>query len=376
MKSHKKIILLTGGGTGGHIYPLLAIAERIQEINEDDVSLVYVSPKNELSSEFSERGIKTYNITGSKIRRYLTFANFIDIPKFIFSIFEALAKLYIIMPDIVFSKGGPGSFAVVLAARFYRIPVIIHESDSIPSLTTKLSSKFAKRIGVSFKTAFDYFPKSKTFMSGNPIRTCLLKQWLAKDKAKEYLKFNPQEPLVLVLGGSQGSVRINTFVLNNLLAILSRFQVYHLVGTTNIENTERETNLVLRKASETTRARYRFVGSFLDPKELKYAFNAADVVISRAGAGAIFEIAAFGKPSILIPLEESANNHQKMNAYEYAKNNAAIVVEEANFTINIILDQITRLLKDPEKIALIEQSAQQFAKPEATDIVVKEILAF
>ncbi len=368
-----KNILLTGGGTGGHIHPLLAITERLKEIADVDVVLAYIGPKSPYTAAFTKQGIKTYRITGAKLRRYFALQNFIDVPKFIFSLPEALIKLFFIMPDVVFSKGGPGSFAVVLAARFYRIPVIIHESDSIPSITTKLSARFAKRIGISFETTKSYFPSKKVFLAGNPIRPRLLKGVLEQPLAKRALGFSPNEPVMLVLGGSQGSERINNFVIQNLSVFLKEFQIYHTTGAIHAETVASDAQLALADVSENLRERYKSIGN-LNTDEMKHAFSAADIVLSRAGAGAIFEIAAFGKPSILVPLEGSANNHQNMNAYEYAKTGATVVIEENNFTINLVHGLITRLLGNQDEQEKMKQAARGFAKPEATDMIIREIL--
>src|SRR6056297_3973771 len=144
MEKEKKI-LLTAGGTGGHIVPLLAVADQLLKVGQGDLSLEFIGPDNNFVSEFKKRGIRVNKIASVKIRRYFSVKNLIDIPKFIWSIFQALVKMYFIMPDVVFSKGGPGSFPVVLAAKFYFIPVVIHESDAVPSLNSRLSSKFADR---------------------------------------------------------------------------------------------------------------------------------------------------------------------------------------------------------------------------------------
>jgi len=369
-----KKILLTGGGTGGHIYPIIAVAEKLQQVGGDDIKLIYIGPKNNLTHEFSEREITIYKITSSKLRRYFAFANFFDIPKFIFSVFEAIVKLFFIMPDVVFSKGGPGTFAVVLAARFYFIPVLLHESDSVPSLTSKLSSKFTKRIGVSFKSTLKYFPSSKTFFAGNPIRGGLLENWLDKERAKNYIGFKENEPLILVLGGSQGAAKINEFITEYLGILLAKYQLLHQVGEKNLTFVSEESKYILSKLNREEQRRYRLVSS-MKLQELKFAINAADLVIARAGAGAIFEIAAFGKPSILIPLEGSAGDHQKKNAYEYADTGAALVIEESNLTKNIFFDQFKKLIEDNGRLERMSQAALRFAKPESTDIIVKEILS-
>lgn len=375
MAKSQKRILLTGGGTGGHVCPLLAVADSIIKLTKlGDVEMFYAGPKNPLNAEFSDKGIKVYNIASSKLRRYFDLKNFLDVPKFFFSLFQAFFILYRLMPDVVFSKGGPGAFPVTLAARFYFIPVIIHESDAIPGLTTRLSAVFAKRIGISFKKASEFFPPKKTALVGNPVRSEILNGvGIDSRQAKTYLGFNPDEPLVLVLGGSQGAAQLNTFILNNLEELLGEVQIYHQTGPNNEKEVEAVAKNILNALSETKRSRYKLIG-FLGLSDLKQALSAADVVFSRAGAGGIFEIAAFGKPSILVPLGGSANDHQLYNAYDYAENGAAIVVEEGNFKINIILTQIREILRDARKRQEMSSAAKSFSKPNAAEVIAQEIL--
>lgn len=368
-----KRILLTGGGTGGHIYPLLSVGENIKKIGKGDIKIEYIGPKSNYVSEIRDRNIKTYSITSAKVRRYFSLKNFIDIPKFIYSIFEALLKLYFIMPDVVFSKGGPGSIPVVIAAKFYMIPVVVHESDSVPSLTTKVTSKLAKKIGVSFEITKRYLPGKKTFVSGNPVRKEFLEQnSMNHNQAKQYLGFNKNEPLVLVMGGSQGSQRINEGIMNNLDALVSKLQIYHIVGQGNVQNVKNTTSIIFKRWSQEKRNKYKYTG-FLSAKEMAIAMIAADLIIGRSGSGTIFESAVKGVPGIFIPLEESANNHQKINAYEYAKKGGGIVIEEANFSANIIATRAKNILENPRKLKQMQESAKKFAKPDAANTIAKEV---
>lgn len=367
MKNKKIRVLFAGGGTGGHIFPLAAIAQAVRKISPSETELFYLGPEHELNNEFEKLDVKIYKLTSSKIRRYFDLRNFLDIPKFFWSLVQALAKVYAIMPDVVLSKGGPGALPVVLAAAFYFVPVIIHDSDSVPGLANRVSGRFAKRILISFKKAARFFPTSKIIFSGNPIRFELLEGWVEREKAKEVLGFNPKEPVVLVLGGSQGAQRINNVIFENLEAFCGVAQIYHQVGIGNF--VEAQKNLPV------SQPRYRNTANF-DAQGMKYALNAADAVISRAGAGAIFEIAAFGKPSILIPLDGAANDHQKSNAYEYAENGSAIVIEEANFKINIVLVQIKKILENQALAQKMSEAAKNFAQVNAAEIIAKEIFLF
>lgn len=368
-----KKILLAGGGSGGHIYPLVAIMEKIREIAEEsDIEISYIGPKSSFDNLFLDRGVTIHRITSSKLRRYFDLRNFLDIPKFIYSIFEAWVKLFFIMPDIIFSKGGPGSLAVVIAAKFYFIPVVIHESDAVPSLTSRITGKLARKIGVAFKKTAEHFPESKVFISGNPIRKELTQNWIRQDSGKNYIGFNHKEPMVFILGGSQGSESINSFVLENIDDLLNEFQIYHQVGPSNINDVKNYTNFHFSKNPK-NESRYKVVGN-LNAKDIKIALNAADLIISRAGAGAVFEIAFFQKPSILIPLPKSANDHQKVNAYTYSKKGAAIVIEEQNLKGNILLNQIKNILNNQENIKKMTEAAKKFSTPDSLNIILREIL--
>ncbi len=370
-----KRILLTGGGSGGHIVPLLAVADEFRKMSFMDLAIFYVGPKNRFGQEFSDRNITVYRIASSKLRRYFSFMNFIDVPKFVFSVFQALLRLYFLMPDAVFSKGGPGALAVVLAARFYMIPIVIHESDSAPGLTNRFSAKFAKRIGIAFEGAAKYFNGNKVFVCGNPIRESLLEEEASGEGAKAALGFKKDLPLVFIYGGSQGAARINRFIFDNLEFLLKRYQIYHQVGEANLGESQSLTKTFLGGFPPEMRERYKFAG-FLGANDLRLALSAADVVIARAGSGSIFEIAAFGKPSVIVPIPiEVVGDHQLLNAYEYAKSGAAIVIEEANLKPNVVSTQIDDILEDKNRAAKMIEAAKNFAKPEAAKIIAGEIFS-
>ena len=372
-----KRILLTGGGTGGHIYPLIAVAEELYYLanQKQEIEIRYFGPTSNLEKEFAVIGIKTERIASSKWRRYSSLKNFIDIPKFILSFFQALWKVFWFMPDITFSKGGTGSLAVVLASRFYLIPVIIHESDSVPGLTNLLAARFAQKIFISFKKAAQYFPAEKTILVGNPIRRHILENIPDSETAKKGFGFNPAEPVILVLGGSQGAVRINNFILDNLEEILKNFQIIHQTGPANFEEIKKESDFLLKTLGESYKGRYYLTGYLENVKEIKNAFAATDLVLSRAGAGAIFEIAAFNKPAILIPLEEAANNHQRINAYEYTETGAAIVLEESNFKPSIFITQVQKILGDGGLKEKMSEVAKKFSQPEASQKIAISLLS-
>lgn len=366
-------IVFTGGGSGGHIYPLFAVADSIKKWAVDskqNYELTYFGPADSYTNLFKERGIAVQNIISGKLRRYFSFQNFLDGPKFLLGFFEAIFKLYFLMPDVVFSKGGTGALPVILAARFYRIPVVIHESDAKPGLTNLVSSRFAQKIFVSFPSAMEYFDLRKTEITGTPVRRELLENRTTKDAAREALGFVPETPLVFVYGGSQGSTRINNNILENLSQIILETQVLHQTGVANISEVEKLSQAALIGASFENR--YKAVPYLADT--LRTAFNAADLVVARAGSATLFEIAAFGIPAIVIPLSGSANDHQRANAYAFAESGAAVVIEESNLLPGILPSEIKKILADDALQEKMSIAVKQFFVPNAAERIREGIL--
>ncbi len=246
---------MTGGGTGGHIYPLIAVAAELQSLcGERDIllDLRYLGAHGPYKELLEVNNILVRRVAQSKLRRYFSFRNFIDGPKFVYSLFQALFKTFWFMPDILFSKGGPGALAVVLAARFYRIPVVVHESDTIPGLSNLLSGRYAKLVLTSFSSTVQYFSNKEIMMVGNPIRRYLLKdiENESREKYKRVLGFSSELPLILITGGSQGAQRINEFILDNLPALLEVTQILHQTGANNYDQIIKEFAFIAEKLPE------------------------------------------------------------------------------------------------------------------------------
>ncbi|MDP1706576.1 MAG: undecaprenyldiphospho-muramoylpentapeptide beta-N-acetylglucosaminyltransferase [bacterium] len=360
---NNKKIILTGGGSGGHIFPLIAVAESLKK-SEPLLDIFYIGPKHSLNEEFLIRDIRVKNILNAKWRRYLSLANIFAPLKLLISFWQAFFLVLFFWPAAVFSKGGPGALPVVLAAKIFGRKIIIHESDAIPGLTNKFCGPLANRIAISFRKAAESFPVERMALTGNPIRIDFFQNIENQDEAKKYLHFDPAKKLILILGGSLGSDRINNFFLENIGFFLKDFQIFHQTGNKNIEQVKEITSSLKD---------YRAEG-FFDLPMMKRGLAAADLIISRAGGSAIAEIAAVGKPSILIPLTEAANDHQRQNAYEYADLGAATVIEEENLTKNIVSVQIQKILEDPQQNKLMSDSAKNFAKPNAANTIAAEIL--
>ncbi|MEK9183523.1 MAG: UDP-N-acetylglucosamine--N-acetylmuramyl-(pentapeptide) pyrophosphoryl-undecaprenol N-acetylglucosamine transferase [Patescibacteria group bacterium] len=350
-------ILLTGGGTGGHIYPLVSVAKKLKQPAE----IRYYGPNSSYNNYLTSENIVVKKILGAKFRRYWSWLSFIDLVKIPISIIQSLLKVALFMPDVAFSKGGTGALPVLLACWIYGIPIIIHESDTVPGITNRLSGRMAKKIELGWDYTKKYFPNKNTSVVGIPLRDEIVNGKINKPEAKKSFGFKENDFVVLILGGSQGSQRINSFILKNLELFLSKFQILHQVGSANYKNWP-----------ENVTEKYKAFAFF--ENNIGAAYSAADLIISRSGSS-IFEIAFFEKPSILIPLPESANNHQKINAYEYIKNGAGIVMEENNLSAKTFLNQIEKILSDKNLYNQMSSAAKLFAKPDAAKIIAEDILA-
>ena len=369
-----KKILFTGGGTGGHIFPLIAVAEEMRK-RELDLDISYMGPADFTSNTFlPKEKIKTYYIFSGKIRRYFSissfFLNLIDILlKIPFGIIQAFSIMFFTAPDVILSKGGFGSVPVVIAGWILRIPIFMHESDVAPGMANKICSKLSERVFVSFPAKeTEYFSSQKMIETGNPVRKMLSEG--NKDEAKKLFNLIGEKPVILILGGSQGSERINDVVLDALIDILKEFEVIHQTGLEGFKRVKNESLAMTDKEL----LKYYHPYFFLDEKELSQAYAAADCIVGRAGAGTIFEIALVKKPSILVPLSESAQNHQVKNAYSYAKAGACLVLEEGNFTHNFFIEKLRILLKNDADS--MKKAAELFSKPFAANIIAQYVLDF
>lgn len=365
-------ILLAGGGTGGHILPLVAITREMRRIyNQNNLEFFYIGQKDEFGLILlQEEGVEIKTILAGKIRRYFSFQNIIDIGfKIPIGIIQSFFLLLKIKPNVVLSKGGSGAFAITYSAKLFKIPVLIHESDIVPGLSNQIASKWAKKIFISFPKT-EFFDLSKVILTGNPIRKEILEGDV--QEAKSLFNLTLEKPIILILGGSQGAQKINDFILLILNDLLKDFEIIHITGSNNSNQVKAESEVIINKDLE----KFYHVIGFLNEKYLKQAYVCANLIISRSGSGSIFEISALGKPSILVPLPSAAADHQSKNAYAYASTGASLVIEEANLTPNFFLEKINYLFTGTERLQEMHDSALRFSKPLAARAVAREVLEY
>lgn len=366
-----KIVLTSGGG--GHFYPMIAVAESLNEIalREKIINyeLIYISDSPYDQRALDDANIKFYELPTGKNRIYFSVQNIFDAIKTFFAIIKAIFILYNIFPDVVFSKGGYPVVPVVIAARFLGIPVIIHESDSYPGRANKMASRWAKKIAISYKEAVEYLPKEKTAFVGNIVRKDVREP--LEVGAYEYLKLNTGLKTIMVVGGSQGAQIINDTLINSLTDLLEKYQIIHQAGTKNFEEIKSLSDVIL--TDNPHKNRYN-VYPYLNKLALRMSAGVADVIISRAGAGFIAEIACWGKPSIIVPISKSNGDHQRKNAYNYATTGACQVLEEKNLTPHVFVSEIVRILENQDIQNKMKEATKQFVHPDAEDKIAEEII--
>jgi UDP-N-acetylglucosamine--N-acetylmuramyl-(pentapeptide) pyrophosphoryl-undecaprenol N-acetylglucosamine transferase len=369
-------IVITGGGSGGHFYPLLAVIDAIKEECREqkilDPDIYYTGPNPYNAKELFDRDIRFVRIPAGKRRLNPTgmalINNFIDIFRMGFGICIGFFKIFSIFPDVVFAKGGFSSFPTLFAARVLGIPVIIHESDSVPGRVNMWAGKFAKKIAISFKESAEYFDIKKTAYTGQPVRSELLTP--LKVGAVEYFNLDPNLKTISVLGGSQGAKKINDMIIQILPELIKKYQIIHQTGKSNFELVKGMSKLTLEGAINTDR--YKPV-DYLNMMSLRMLGGISDIIISRAGSG-IFELSAWGVPAILIPITDSHGDHQRKNAFNYSRSGSCEVIEEANLSGQILLNEIERILNNPTIQEKMKVNAQKFATPNAAKTIAHEIL--
>lgn len=321
-----KKIVLTGGGSAGHVMPNLALVPELRRRNWD---IAYIGSYNGIERELVEKtNIPYYKVSTGKLRRYFSMKNLTDPLLVIQGLFQATLLLRRLKPDIVFSKGGFVSVPVVIGAWINRIPVILHESDMTPGLANKISLPFATKICATFPETLEHLPEGKGVLTGNPVRSQLFTG--SREEGLALCNFTSRKPVLLVMGGSLGSVKINNLVRAILPELLRRFQVVHICGKGNIDPG-------LEKLSGYKQ--FEFISD-----ELPSIMAAADICISRAGANAIFELLALKKPALLIPLSRQASRgDQILNARSFEKQGYSMVLQEEEANEKVLLEKINQL---------------------------------
>lgn len=359
---------LVGGGSGGHFYPLIAVTEELVKY-ERPIELYYFGPSPYNADTLKEYGIKHKKIPAGKLRRYLSFQNIIDIFRTLGGFFVAVVKLYIIYPDVIFSKGGYTSVPVLQAARFLRIPVVIHESDVLPGKANKLAASFAKYIAISWPETSKYFPKEKIALTGIPIRTEIKNIY---QNPHQILGIPDDMPLVYVTGGSLGAHRINNLILDSLNELLPNMRIYHQTGSEH-ENKVKTAARELLVDTPQLLDNYYISGN-LPGKKVAALLDAADVVITRAGSTTLHEIAIHNKPAIVIPIPEEVSHDQRTNAYAYAESGGASILEEHNLTANLLKTEIHSILNDQNRYQHMQEAVKSLAQKDAAQIIATQLI--
>lgn len=371
-------ILLVGGGSGGHAYPLVAVARALQgrTVGKDiQLKLMMMGEGDFIKKAADDAKVPYQKISAGKLRRYFSVQSIVDFLKIPVGFAQSLWHIFLFMPDAVFTKGGYASVAPAIVARLLFIPVFTHESDSIPGLANSMIGKVSETVFLSFKTAEKYFEGANIIFTGNPTRENIFKG--DKNSAREYFNLHESRPTILVLGGSQGAKIINDVIVSSLVVMAQKFNIIHQCGEGQYEAVKKDVDTILvegtRQYAAPVEVYYRFYPYF-NEDQLALAFSMADIIISRAGAASLFEIAQLGKPAIIIPITKSASNHQYLNAFEFSLSGGCLI-EESSLSRESLMREIDSLIS-PATYSEISEKIKTFATPNAADKIAGEIFKY
>lgn len=373
-------IVFVGGGTGGHFYPLISVAEEVEVFARENQlikpSMYYLGPSKYDEVALYDAGVKYVYCPAGKLRLTRDILsrvqNVFSGIAMIFGIIQATVILFTIFPDVIFSKGGYASFPVLWAARLLRIPVVIHDSDAVLGRVSLWSSSFAKIIGLAYPSSIDKLSSSardKAALVGVPIRKEL--RFNPLSDAASALALKNDLPVILVLGGSSGAKYVNEAILDALPKLLEKFQVIHQTGKKHFAEINSITTSIFR---DTKALENYYPVDFLSAYHLRAALSVSVVVISRAGSTTLFEIAEWGKPSIIIPIPQDVSRDQIKNAYSFARETGASVIEQENLTPNLLLSQINNILSNEEGYRELSERAKSFGSQDASKKIARQLV--
>ena len=369
-------VVITGGGSGGHFYPLVAVADKIIEQSEDrkilKPEIYYLADKPYDEKLLFRKDIRFRKISAGKLRKYFSIKNFFDVFKTMFGIVRTFFLMFSIYPDVVFTNGSYVSMPVLVAARILGIPVIVHSSDSIPGRAVLYGSKFAKKISIAFAEASEYFrekDKEKIALLGNPTRDEILLP--LHNGAHEFLELDKKLPTILIMGGSLGAQAMNDALIDALPQLLLKYNIIHQCGRANEIEVKGRSDVMLY--DHPFKERYKLF-PYLDDLAIRMSAGASILAIIRAGAGTISEVANWGMPSITVPIPKTISRDQEKNAFAYARSGASVVMLQKNLSANLIISEVERITNDPAISEKMSQSAKAFAKPDAANTIAKAVL--
>ncbi|MGE5333316.1 MAG: undecaprenyldiphospho-muramoylpentapeptide beta-N-acetylglucosaminyltransferase [Nitrososphaerota archaeon] len=366
-------ILISGGGTGGHIYPALAVARELR--TRYDADILYLGDANGLETQIvPDAGLPMVTITAGKLRRYLSRRTFTDLGRVPVGMMQAIRHVQHFQPDAAFTSGGYVSVPAGLAARIEGVPLVMHQQDVPPNLANRLLTPFATRISVSFPDSLRYFPRKRTMLTGNPVREEILAMVGANSAAlKARFGFSPDLPLLLVTGGSQGARHLNQVVVAALPELLMRCQVLHVSGKLTHRETSQAAAHELAPLPGLNK-RYQLY-PYLN-EEMPSALAASDVVLCRSGASTLTELAVLGLPSVLVPLPPGfTGSPQAVNAEMFRQNGAAEMVLDRDLTPKTLGTALYPLLESSSRLALMASAARSLGHPEAAAAIAATVAA-
>ena len=356
-------ILISGGGTGGHIYPALAVASELRD--RYGAELLYIGDENGLETRIvPDAGFRFVGISAGKLRRYLSLRTFSDLARVPVGMRQAYRVVRRFRPDAAFTSGGYVSVPAGMAARLARAPLVMHQQDVPPNLANRLLNPFATRVTISFAASQRYFPPDKTILIGNPVREEVLRAArLDPMRARKGFGLKSALPIVLVTGGSQGARRLNQVVAATLPYLLQRCQVLHVSGELTYEATQAQAALALADTPD-LRERYALFPYLKD--SMPQALAACDIALCRSGAATLAELSIIGRPSVLVPLPPGfTGSPQAVNAAMFEQAGAAVTIRDRDLTPRRALELLEPLLGDANRRVQMSVAARKLGRPTA-----------
>lgn len=366
-------VIVSGGGTGGHIYPALAVAAHLR--SQYGAEILFLGSDDGLETQLvPAAGLPLATIKAGKLRRYISWSTVKGVMRVPVGVVQAVDIVRRFRADAAFTSGGYVAVPAGLAAYLNRVPLLMHQQDVPPNLSNKQVAPLATRISVAFEDSLAYFPARKTLLLGNPMRQAMLDiRQVAPMVARARFDLDAEQPMLLVTGGSQGARHLNQVVCRALPELLTTCQVLQISGKDLYSETLAQSNSALEGLDAELKARYRLV-PYLDG-EMPAAIQAADLVLCRSGASTLSELVTLGKPGLLVPLPPAiGRSPQEANAAMFERRRAGLVIKDADLEPKLLVERVKYIMTSPDLLASMKEAASTLARPQATQAIGEELV--